>query len=45
MIKSMTGFAAAEVFAGDISVSVDIRAYNSRHLDIVLRMPSSYLAL
>jgi uncharacterized protein (TIGR00255 family) len=45
MIKSMTGFAAAEVFAGDISVSIDIRAYNNRHLDIVLRMPSSYLAL
>ena len=45
MIKSMTGFAAAEVLAGDIFVSVDIRAYNSRHLDIVLRMPSNYLAL
>ncbi len=45
MIKSMTGFAAAEVNAGDITVSVDIRAYNSKHLDIVLRMPSSYMAL
>lgn len=45
MIKSMTGFAAAEVIAGDITVSVDIRAYNSKHLDIVLRMPSSYMAL
>jgi uncharacterized protein (TIGR00255 family) len=45
MIKSMTGFAAAEVSAGDITVSVDIRAYNSRHLDIVLRMPSRYMAL
>jgi uncharacterized protein (TIGR00255 family) len=45
MIKSMTGFAAAEVSAGDISVTVDIRAYNGRHLDIVLRLPSSYMAL
>ena len=45
MIKSMTGFAAAEVIAGDITVSVDIRAYNSKHLDIVLRLPSSYMAL
>jgi uncharacterized protein (TIGR00255 family) len=45
MIKSMTGYAAAEVTAGDITVSVDIRAYNSKHLDIVLRMPSSYMAL
>ena len=45
MIKSMTGFAAAEVSAGDITVSVDIRAYNSRHLDLVLRLPSHCLAL
>ena len=45
MIKSMTGFAAAEVNVGDITVSVDIRAYNSRHLDIVLRLPSRYMAL
>jgi uncharacterized protein (TIGR00255 family) len=45
MIKSMTGFAAAEVTAGDITVSVDIRAYNSKHLDIALRLPSSYMAL
>jgi uncharacterized protein (TIGR00255 family) len=45
MIKSMTGFAAAEVIVGEITVSVDIRAYNSRYLDINLRMPSSYLSL
>lgn len=45
MIKSMTGYAAAEVTVEDITVAVDIRAYNSRHLDIVLRLPSSYLAL
>jgi len=45
MIKSMTGYAAAEVTVEDITVAVDIRAYNSRHLDIVLRLPSRYLAL
>lgn len=45
MIKSMTGFAAAEVIAGDVTVTVDIRAYNSRYLDIVLRMPSNYMTL
>ena len=45
MIKSMTGFAAAEVIAGDITVSVDIRAYNSKHLDIVLRLPASFMVL
>ena len=45
MIKSMTGFAATEVIAGDITVSTDIRAYNSRYLDVVLRMGSNYTAL
>lgn len=45
MIKSMTGFAAAEVIAGDITAAVDIRAYNSRYLDINLRLPSSYMSL
>jgi len=39
MIKSMTGYAAAETTAGAVSVSVDMRAYNNRHLDIVLRIP------
>jgi uncharacterized protein (TIGR00255 family) len=45
MIKSMTGYAAAEGTAGEITVSADIRSYNSRHLDIVLRVPSTYTAL
>lgn len=45
MIKSMTGFAAAEVTAGAITVSIDIHAYNSKHLDIVLRLPSSCMVL
>jgi uncharacterized protein (TIGR00255 family) len=45
MIKSMTGFAAAEVIDGDISVSADIRAVNSRYLDLALRIPPNYAGL
>ena len=45
MIKSMTGFAAAEKTDGDITVSADMRAYNNRHLDIVLRIPPSCMVL
>jgi uncharacterized protein (TIGR00255 family) len=45
MIKSMTAYAAAESVCDAFSVSIEIRSYNSRHLDIVLRMPSGYLAL
>ena len=41
----MTGFAAAEKTDGEITVSADMRAYNSRHLDIVLRIPPSYMVL
>ena len=45
MIKSMTGYAAAEVTAGEITISTDIRSYNSRHLDVVLRVPAAYTVL
>ena len=45
MIKSMTGFAAAEITAGEITVSTDIRAYNSKHLDVFLRLPSGFTQL
>lgn len=45
MIKSMTGFAAAEIIAGETAVSADIRSYNNRHLDVVLRVPPGYMAL
>jgi uncharacterized protein (TIGR00255 family) len=45
MIKSMTGFATAEIIAGEITVSTDIRSYNSRHLDIVLRVSPGSMAL
>jgi uncharacterized protein (TIGR00255 family) len=45
MIKSMTAFSRTE--AGDAlrSVVVEIRSYNSRHLDLVLRLPSAYAGL
>jgi len=45
MIKSMTGYAVAENSDGEITVSVDIRSYNSRYLDVVLRLPPSYMLL
>ena len=45
MIKSMTGFATAERNEQDITVSAEIRAYNSKHLDLVLRVPSGYMSL
>jgi len=45
MIKSMTGFATAEKTVQEIMVSMDIRAYNSKHLDVMLRVPSGYMHL
>jgi uncharacterized protein (TIGR00255 family) len=45
MIKSMTGFATAEIITGDITVAADIRSYNSRHLDVALRVPAGFMAL
>jgi uncharacterized protein (TIGR00255 family) len=44
MLKSMTAYAGAEMSAETISVSVEIRSYNSRHLDCVLRIPPAYAA-
>jgi len=45
MIKSMTGFATAEIIAGEISVSADVRSYNNRHLDVVLRLSPGSMEL
>ena len=39
MIKSMTAFAAAEETVGELTVKIEVRSYNSRHLDIFLRIP------
>ena len=45
MIKSMTAFAAAENTIDQLTVTAEIRSYNSRHLDIFLRIPSAYQPL
>ena len=45
MINSMTAFAADEATEGTVSVSTEIRSYNSRYLDITLRAPRVYICL
>ena len=45
MIKSMTAFANIERTIDDISIKVEIRTYNNRHLDIQLRVTPGYQAL
>lgn len=45
MIKSMTAFAKAESRNDPVSVSLEIRSYNNRYLDLVLRLPQQYLPL
>jgi uncharacterized protein (TIGR00255 family) len=42
MIKSMTGFGKAQVVFGLKSINIDIRALNSKQLDLNLRLPSVY---
>jgi uncharacterized protein (TIGR00255 family) len=41
----MTGYAAAESSTNEFRICAEIRSYNSRHLDISLRLPSGYIAL
>ena len=45
MIKSMTAYATAEHSNDTFAVSTEIRSYNSRYLDLVLRIPSGYQSL
>ena len=45
MMKSMTAYARAEKTAGEINVSTEIRSYNSRHLDVSLRIMHGYNVL
>ena len=45
MVKSMTRYAVAEEDKEGIFVSIEIRPYNSQHLDMVLRMPYGYQVL
>jgi uncharacterized protein (TIGR00255 family) len=44
MIKSMTAFASIERDMDDLCIKIEIRTYNSRHLDIQLRMTPGYQA-
>ena len=44
-MKSMTAYASAEKTENKINVLAEIRSYNSRYLDVVLRIPYGYTAL
>lgn len=45
MLHSMTAFAGTETTQNDLRVTVEMRSYNSKHLDLSLRMTSAWLAL
>jgi uncharacterized protein (TIGR00255 family) len=45
MIKSMTAYAKTEISADSLTISTEIRAYNSRYLDIALRLSHGYAQL
>ncbi len=45
MIKSMTAYATAQYSTHQLAVSAEIRSYNSRYFDLVLRIPSGYQSL
>jgi uncharacterized protein (TIGR00255 family) len=45
MIKSMTAYATVEKSSQDFSISIEFRTYNSRHLDMSLRLPHGYAVL
>jgi uncharacterized protein (TIGR00255 family) len=45
MMKSMTAYARAEKTADEINISTEIRSYNSRYLDISLRIMHGYNVL
>jgi len=45
MIKSMTAYAGADFSTDSVNVSIEIRGYNSRHLDIALKLYHRYSVL
>ncbi len=45
MMKSMTAYASNEKTEGLVTVSAEIRSYNSRYLDVVLRFPGDLVQL
>lgn len=42
MLNSMTGYSQLEKNEGHVTISAEIRSYNNRYLDIVLRLPQGY---
>jgi uncharacterized protein (TIGR00255 family) len=44
-MKSMTGFAGREILEGGISVSIEMKGYNSRFLDLFVNLPPFLSAL
>ncbi len=40
MIKSMTAYASLEKSEGSATVGIEIRSYNSKYLDVLVRVPS-----
>jgi uncharacterized protein (TIGR00255 family) len=45
MIRSMTGYGRAEVAGVRLSLTVECKSLNHRHLDIVVRLPRTFSAL
>lgn len=45
MIKSMTAYAGADTSTDTLNVSIEIRGYNSRHLDVALKLYHRYSVL
>jgi uncharacterized protein (TIGR00255 family) len=42
MIRSMTGFGRAEVTGETLTVTVEVRSVNHRHLDVAVRLPNPW---
>jgi len=45
MIRSMTAYAMADRLTDDYAVEMEIRTYNSRNLDMVVRLPQRFASL
>ena len=45
MIRSMTGFGRSEVTGDTLTVTVEARSVNHRHLDVAVRLPNAWAAL
>jgi uncharacterized protein (TIGR00255 family) len=45
MLKSMTAYSKSEKTQEKLTVLIEVRSYNSRYLDIALRIPHAYFAL